>query len=70
MYITGKNVGTAPITYNPVPSPENLSIGSSPLSTAGIDDPFFGGSIDDVRIYERVLDPEEIKALAHEGPNH
>jgi Concanavalin A-like lectin/glucanases superfamily len=69
LYLDGKLVGAAPITYNPVPSPENLLIGSSPLSTPGIDDPWFGGSIDDVRIYERALTETEVTALAHEQPS-
>jgi concanavalin A-like lectin/glucanase superfamily protein len=67
VYLDGKVVGTAPITYNPVPSPETMLIGSSHLAIGAQDDPYFGGSIDDVRIYERALDPAEIKALADEG---
>jgi len=70
LYLDGKLVGAGPLTYNPVPSPENLWIGRAPAGLSPGEENVFAGSIDDVRIYERTLKPDEIKALAHEGRSH
>jgi hypothetical protein len=67
MYIKGRQVGTAPLTYNPVPSTVNLRIG---LTEAPDFKPAFAGDIDDIRIYERALTAREVKALASEQPAH
>jgi hypothetical protein len=66
VYLDGNLVGTGPLTYNPVASPETMLIGSSHLAMGVEDDPYFGGGIDDVRIYERALTEAEIRRLARE----
>jgi Concanavalin A-like lectin/glucanases superfamily len=67
VYLNGKLVGTGTLTYNPVPGPENLWIGSAHAPSD--EQPEFAGSIDDVRLYERALSGKEVKALAHERPS-
>jgi len=63
LYMHGKAIGTAPLTFNPAPGPLPLLIGIIPGGTPlGV----FTGDIDDVRIYERALTAAEIRRLARE----
>jgi hypothetical protein len=64
IYLNGTPMRTGTLTYNPVPGPEPLRIGT----TVGTDPENFNGSIDDVRIYERALSANEIRSLATEIP--
>jgi len=68
MYIKGRQVGMAPLTYNPVPSTVNLRIG---LTEAPDFKPAFAGDIDDIRIYERALTARSKSACVRAaGPSY
>jgi hypothetical protein len=65
LFLDGVEVGsstTVPIEYDDHP----MMIGAD--IDAEVDDNFLTGKIDDVRIYSRVLEPDEVAALAAERP--
>ncbi|NBU72676.1 MAG: DUF5011 domain-containing protein, partial [Bacteroidetes bacterium] len=63
-FVNGKKVGEQPFTFQNVSSPQSVLIGAG---TSGNHSPgnylFFSGLIDDVRIYNRALTPNEVAAL-------
>ena len=72
LYVNGKRIGTqtrvGEIRLDPESSNRPLVIGAE-INGANIDDAAneFNGYVDDVRIYDRTLSDEEIKALAEEA---
>jgi hypothetical protein len=63
LYVDGAAVGTNPsMTLRPA------DLGSTPYNYIGrsqfSDDPYLDGDIDDFRVYDRALSPEEVQALA------
>lgn len=58
LYVNGTLLHTATQTFEPLPGTEDLVIGQSQLSER------WNGMLDDIRIYDRVLSPEEIAELA------
>ncbi len=61
MYIDGLNVKTCPYTGTPVTSSDPVTIGYAGFHT------FFNGIIDEVRIYNRALNDDEITANMNGG---
>ncbi len=57
-YLNGKSDGNRNITGKPLPSTTNVNIGRRPTGSS-----YFGGYIDDVRIYSRALTASEIQIL-------
>jgi hypothetical protein len=66
VYINGVLVGQGTLTYNAAISSEPLRIGN----TVGADQQTFHGALDEIRIYDRVLTENEIRALSLTGSTH
>ena len=65
IYINGDLKGYASLPGGMGDSSSNVRIGALPFANTG----YFNGKIDEVRIYNRVLGPEEIKASYNAGIN-
>ncbi len=65
LYVNGKVDNTAPQTLIPKSDVYDLWIGGSPSWGAS----FFNGTIDEVRVWNRALSPEEINASYNSGLN-
>jgi hypothetical protein len=65
LYRNGEEIGRQQSTLGAVPVESDWGIGAKPPSVPPTADRFFNGSIDDVRIYRRALDPSEILELYH-----
>jgi hypothetical protein len=61
LYIDGKLAGEKSGIFNHTDSPEKMYIGTKSPTT--VEGDFFRGIIDDVRIYNREIDPEEVDLL-------
>jgi hypothetical protein len=65
LYRNGEEIGRQLSTLGAVRVESDWGIGAKPPSVPPTADRFFNGSIDDVRIYRRALDPSEILELYH-----
>lgn len=65
LYVNGAIIASVPATggFNAGTSTTPLCIGSSPTTSACTSGQYFSGSIDDVRIYNRALTPNEVQLL-------
>ncbi len=61
VYLDGALVHTSTTTKSPLPNSDALTIGRSGFGE------YWAGTLDDIRIYDRVLDPSEITTLAADG---
>ena len=65
-YLNGQLILNKTIAFNVLPDSLDVTIGYS-KSTSGTNADYFNGVIDDVRIYNSVLNSSEVQALYHEG---
>jgi len=69
LYRNGAEIAVEPSTVGAVPVASDWAIGArAPGVPPCVPEPaerFFNGAIDDVRIYRRALDADEVEELAH-----
>ncbi|MFJ4409566.1 LamG-like jellyroll fold domain-containing protein [Streptomyces sp. NPDC088910] len=67
LFVNGYLVSTVAYTQtSPWPTPGGLLIGAD--SHDGITDNFFGGDIDDLRVFDRVVTPPEVQVVMQQRP--